>query len=85
MAKRRTFKEQRKLNKESVRHFMVASKALKAVLTGHRMSHDKWASDVELANECMQMAFLKDDKVFEVANNLLRKYNALRKKVNKDE
>jgi len=85
MAKRRTAREQRKLNKESLRHFEVATKALKAVLTGHRMSHDQWAGDVEQANRCIKMAFSKNDEVFTVANNLLRKYNALRKKGSKDE
>ena len=65
---------------EAISHFKAASAALTAVLTGYRQSVDEWTDDVERANECIRMAFKKDDEVFEIANVLLRKYNALERK-----
>ena len=77
MAKRRTVREQRKLNKESLRHFKAATEALQAVLTGYRLSHDQWVSDIEQANRCIRMSFEKNDKVFDISKVLLRKYKFL--------
>ena len=70
----------RQAGKAPVSHFKIASDALWAVITGYRQSHDLWTDDVDRANECIRMAFKKDDKVFEIANVLLRKYNALERK-----
>ena len=85
MAKRRTARERRKINKESMRHFRAATEALQAVLTGYRLSHDQWVSDIEQANRCIQMSFEKNDKVFDISKVLLRKYKFLAKKGSKDE
>ena len=60
---------------EARKHFRAASKALKAVLTGYRLSHDRWAEDVERANSCIKMAFDKDDAVFELSKFLIKKYD----------
>ena len=78
--KKRTMERRAKARKAAVSHFKVASDALWAVITGYRQSHELWADDVERANECLRMAFKKDDEVFEIANTLLRKYRALEKK-----
>lgn len=85
MAKRKTIREQRKINKESMRHFRAATEALQAVLTGYRLSHDQWTNDVEQANRCIQMSFEKNDDVFDISKVLLRKYKFLAKKGSKDE
>ena len=90
MTKRKTVKEKRKINKGSLRHFEAATEALQAVLTGYRLSHDQWVSDIEQANRCIQMSFEKNDKVFDISKVLLRKYQSLAnfkklKKGSKDE
>ena len=68
------------IKEEPRSHFKAASAALTAVLTGYRQSVDEWTDDVERANECIRMAFKKDDEMFEVAGALERKYTALGKK-----
>ena len=78
--KKRTMERRAKARKAAVSHFKAASDALWAVITGYRQSHELWADDVERANKCIRMAFKKDDEVFEIANVLLRNYNALEKK-----
>jgi len=76
-AEYRRKKELRKQAKiEATKHFKIAKDALWAVITGYRQSHQLWADDVQRANECIKMAFRKDDRVFEEANILLRKYKS---------
>ena len=72
---RRKKELKKQAQEEGRKHFRAASKALKAVLTGHRMSHDRWAEDVERANRCITMAFNKDNEVFELSKALVRKYS----------
>ena len=84
-AEYRRKKELRKqAQEEATKHFRVASKALKAVLTGHRMSHDKWIEDVERANRCITMAFIKDDEVFRLSKALVRKYSYVKSQTTGD-
>jgi len=61
--------------KELKQHIHAATEALNAVLTGYRLSHDRWTEDVERANNCITMAFNKDDDVFELSKFLIRKYD----------
>ena len=75
MAKRKT-----KIKLQQPRHFKAASEALTAVLSGYRQSESTWMDDVEKANECIRMSFKKNDEVFEIAKDLLEKYQFLSNK-----
>jgi|TARA_R110000744_G_scaffold272648_1_gene385546 hypothetical protein len=63
-----------KTTKEPSKHLQAATEALEAVLTGYRLSHDQWTGDIDKANVCLNMAFNKNDKVFDLSKFLLRRY-----------
>jgi len=66
--------QERKKHKETAKYLNAAITAHRTVITGGRMNHDEWLYDLDRANNCIKMAFEKNDDLFDIAKALTRKY-----------
>ncbi len=68
------WQREKRSHQETAKYLNAAIKAHRTVITGGRMNHDEWLYDLDRANDCITMAFQKNDELFDIANALIRKY-----------
>tara|TARA_R100000005_G_scaffold95912_1_gene79462 strand:+ start:975 stop:1244 length:270 start_codon:yes stop_codon:yes gene_type:complete len=66
--------QEKEKHKETAKYLNAAIAAHRTVITGGYMNHDEWSYDLDRANECIKMAFEKNDDLFPITKALTRKY-----------